>query len=295
MIDQVLKWHPWRRSHRCPTQWLTLAISTALISGAIALSVPAQAAPTGELQLAPASPDHAIVGILPPEQDPLPLPLQLAKAVLRKAATDLGLPVRALSIVETESTGFDGCLGIYYPRQACTQIFIPGWRVILTDGKRGFVYHLDRTGNRILQNPTATAQIVPTFDSGDDLPPLESDVVFRATVSGGFFPQTITTTLTQDGTITRLVMAPNIRSQPVVIKKLTPQQVRAFQRLLESQRFPNLNRLAYPAPSGAADYQTTAFQALGTTVQFVDLEPFKLPRALNVTLRAWNTLTATTP
>jgi hypothetical protein len=89
-------------------------------------------------------------------------------------------------------------------------------------------------------------------------------------------------------------MAPNIRSRPVVIKKLTPQQVQAFQQLLEYQRFPNLNRLAYPAPEGAADFQTTTFQTFNATVQFVGLEAAKLPRALNVILRAWTNLTATT-
>lgn len=221
---------------------------------------------------------------------------QAAAKLLRQVSRDTRIPRGKLTITEVKDAGFDGCLGIYRPNQACTKIFIQGWRAIVTSPDRSFVYHLDQSGDRIAQNTTASSAKTPpvrvSFEQfgGGEAPSVEPNVVFRSTVSGGLAGMVTTVTLTDDGKVTEWTIGPTIKSRPVVRKTLTPKQVEAFKQSLEQARFPNLNGLSYLTSAALADYPTTTYQTPYTTVQLIDLEVKSLPRSLQQVHKQWEAL-----
>lgn len=227
---------------------------------------------------------------LEPQSDTATLPSVVRQRLIRRVAREVRVPASRLRIAEVKSAVWDGCLGIFKPGQACTKIALPGWQVILSGGNRSWVYHLDQSGSRIAQNPTASGSrggLVPSFIPEQNIPAIAPNVLFQSTVSGDLSGKVTQTFLTADGVITRLVTAPNIRSRPVVVKRLSQQQVQQFQQVLETQRFRNLNTLRYLSSAAFADYPTTTLQALGSTVQYIDLEKDNLPEALRQVIQSW--------
>ncbi|MBD2327133.1 hypothetical protein [Alkalinema sp. FACHB-956] len=227
---------------------------------------------------------------------PTGLSKQVAAKLLRQVSRDTRIPRGKLKIAEVKEAGFDGCLGIYRPNQACTKIFIQGWQAIVTGPNRSFVYHLDQSGDRIAQNSTASGAMTPpvrvSFEllGGDQAPTVESNVVFRSTVSGGLAGMVTTVTLTEDGKVTEWTVGPTIKSRPVVRKTLTPKQVAEFKQSLEQARFPNLNGLSYLTSAALADYPTTTYQTQYAMVQLIDLEVKSMPRSLQQVYKRWETL-----
>lgn len=221
------------------------------------------------------------------------LPPIVSQRLLRQAARDVRVPVARLRIAEVKSAVWDGCLGIFTPGQGCTKIALQGWQVIVVGNNRSWVYHLDRDGDRIAQNPTASGsrgRLVPSFIPEENKSQIEANVILRSTVSGDLTGRVTQTTLTTDGAITQLITAPNIRSRPVVIKRLSQQQVEQFQQVLEAQRFLNFNGLSYLSEVVLADYPTTTLQSAGSMTQYVDLETPHLPRAFQQVIQAWTKL-----
>ena len=43
----------------------------------------------------------------------------------------------------------DGCLGLAKPGALCTQAVVPGWRIILTDKQKTWVYRTDSSGTNL--------------------------------------------------------------------------------------------------------------------------------------------------
>ncbi|MBW4419214.1 MAG: hypothetical protein KME13_08285 [Myxacorys californica WJT36-NPBG1] len=228
---------------------------------------------------------------LEPQSNTVVLPSAVRQRLIRRVAREIRIPASRLRIAEVKSAVWDGCLGIFKPGQACTRIALQGWQAILTGGDRSWVYHLDQSGSRIAQNPTASGSrggLVPSFIPEQNIiPTLEPNVIFQSTISGDLSGKVTQTSLTADGVITRLVTAPNIRSRPVVLKRLTEQQVQQFQQVLQNQRFSNLNALRYLSSAAFADYPTTTLQAMGSTVQYIDLEKDNLPEALRQVIQSW--------
>jgi hypothetical protein len=110
--------------------------------------------------------------------------------------------------------------------------------------------------------------------------------------SGDITGRTINTTLTADGRVTQLTVAPNIRSRPILLKTLTPKQVAEFKALLQQQRLANFNRLAYLTPASVADVPTITLQAPGQRVSYTSIEQAKVPQALRMIIRRWAQVTA---
>lgn len=70
------------------------------------------------------------------------LPHRVASAVLRDASKRSQISPKELEIVDyTPRTWNNGCLGISQPNEVCTQALVPGWRVVVSDGKQNWVYH----------------------------------------------------------------------------------------------------------------------------------------------------------
>ncbi|MBD3880965.1 hypothetical protein IFO70_04270 [Phormidium tenue FACHB-886] len=218
---------------------------------------------------------------------------ELSDRLRQTVAQEQGISFASLQIADAQSATWNGCMGIFEPEQACTMIALPGWRVIMTDGDRSWVYHLTEDGSRIVQNTTASNQgLVPSFRVDEQSDSLPSEVIFRLSQTGGLTGAISERVLTADGVLYRREVVPNLgqEGERVIEKRLSPQQVKAFQQVLSEQRFPNLDRLRYISSESLADYPTTTLQAMGTTVDYTDLKLEYLPEPLQAVIAAWEKL-----
>jgi hypothetical protein len=227
------------------------------------------------------------------EADQATLPTPVARKVLNTIAQQVRVPVAKLNITEVKSAVWNGCLGIYQAKRPCTKIAIQGWQIIASDRYRSWVYHLNQDGSKVVQNRTASrgqAPVVTSFRPFGDLPGVESQVLFRSIVTGSISGEVRTLTLTRDGTLTQFITSPTIRSQPIVLKKLSPAELKRFTQLLEQQQMPNLAGISYFTSAVYADHPHTTFQGMGSSVQFIDSEMAKMPRSLQQIAKAWTNL-----
>jgi hypothetical protein len=78
------------------------------------------------------------------------LPPNIQSAVLSDASQRTKQPVATFRIIEAEEhTWSDSCLGLSEPDQFCAQMLTPGWQVIVTDGKKEWVYRTNTSGNLV--------------------------------------------------------------------------------------------------------------------------------------------------
>jgi hypothetical protein len=218
---------------------------------------------------------------------------EVSDRLLQTIAEEFDVSVNSLRITEAQPKVWDGCMGIYVPNQACTMIAISGWQAIVAGENQSWVYHLSEDGSRIVLNPTASGgSLTPSFIPTDGQPSesIDNTIIFRAVTSGGLAGTVSQVILTADGTIYRQVSQPTSPrpSDPVVERRLSPEQVQQFQQLLEEQRFPNLNGLRYITDAAFADYPTITFYAMGGQVEYIDLAYDDLPEALQEVIQAWN-------
>lgn len=229
--------------------------------------------------------------------DPASLPPQVIERLLETIAREGRVPASSLRVVETQPRVFDGCMGVYAPDVMCTRIAISGWSVIVAGENQSWVYHVSEDASRIVLNPTASGSrgdLVPSFIPTDVPEPvsMERDIIFRRTVSGGMGGFVSERVLLADGTLYQrdLRMGVPQTPEPVIEKRLSPQQVQQFQQLLQDQRFPNLHGLRYITDAAFADYPTTRFEGMSRQVEYIDLEQDNLPRSLQTIITAWESL-----
>ncbi|WP_143467477.1 hypothetical protein [Leptolyngbya ohadii] len=228
-------------------------------------------------------------------QDTATLPPQLVDRLFETIAREVNVPANTLSVLESQPRTWDGCMGIFVPERACTMIAISGYRVIVKGDRQSWVYHLDQEGTRIVQNTTASGsgnQITPSFmPSEEEAPRVPENIVFQMTVAGGLAGDTAQTVLTSDGVLYRRSTGLSASNpEPVIIKRLSQAQLQQFEQVLQQQQFPNLNGMRYLTSAALADYPTTVFQAMGSTVAYIDLEQDSLPQSLQTVIREWNQL-----
>ncbi|GAX44033.1 hypothetical protein NIES4075_50500 [Tolypothrix sp. NIES-4075] len=86
------------------------------------------------------------------------LPHRVEAAVLRDASKRSQISIEDLEIVEsTPRTWNNGCLGVSQPSEICTQALVPGWKVVVSDGKQKWVYHTNSNGRLLRIASTQTA------------------------------------------------------------------------------------------------------------------------------------------
>ena len=84
-------------------------------------------------------------------------------------------------------------------------------------------------------------------------------------------------------------LAPNIRSIPVVIKRLTRDQMNTFLEQVRQQRFEHLNRLRYFSDRGA-DFEATKLINASTVVEYANPLQEELPSGLQQAIAIWQKL-----
>jgi hypothetical protein len=229
------------------------------------------------------------------DPDKARLPVAVAQKLVQRVAKENRLSVASLKVTEVRERVFGGCLGIYRPNQPCTKIGIQGWQAIVRSPRQTWVYHLNSDATRIERNFAASGargNVRTSFDlmDGSD-PQLDATIVFQKTVSGGLAGMMNKVVLTEDGKVISYSSSPLTRQAPVLLKTLTPAQIKAFKQVLETQRYPNLNGLSYLTDAVLADYPGSMFEAQSGVVQYVDIEPGNLPRSLRNIIRSWDVLT----
>ncbi|MGV2829885.1 hypothetical protein [Myxosarcina sp. GI1(2024)] len=82
--------------------------------------------------------------------EPATLPVPIQTAVLEEVARRTSRTVAEFRVLNAQRRQWsDGCLGIPQPDELCTQVITPGWQVIVTDGRRNWVYRTDVLGDRV--------------------------------------------------------------------------------------------------------------------------------------------------
>ncbi|MCW5314230.1 hypothetical protein GTQ43_10575 [Nostoc sp. KVJ3] len=222
------------------------------------------------------------------------LPSSVANAVLQDLSRRQGISTRQLQIVDyNQQTWRNGCLELPQSDELCTQVLVPGWLIVVSNGKQNWVYHTNQTGSIVKLNQKASeGTLAPVKIPASELPPpLDRDVVFRQISSGGFAGRTYETVLLKDGRLIRVRIGDANDSERSV-RRISVQQVQQFQRFLERSKFNKFLNLSYPAPSGAADYITYTLTSQEGTVQYNDISKNNLPKSLHIVVKAWNRLAA---
>ncbi len=85
------------------------------------------------------------------------LPESVKSAVLKDAAQRLGQQVSSLFIMQAQQkTWKDGCLELGSANTICSQVLVPGWRVIVGTKGQSLVYHTNKSGSVIKLNTKAS-------------------------------------------------------------------------------------------------------------------------------------------
>ncbi len=224
------------------------------------------------------------------------LPRSLVDTVLADAVqrTQTKAAVSLKNIVQAERVVWnDGCMGLNNGG-GCTRGAVHGWRVNVSLDKDLLVYHTDN--DSIVKLNEAASQIGnvttigPVPIAANELPPpLDRNVVFREFSSGGITGRTFETVLLNDGRLINTVVGDandSLRS----VRRVSRQQVRQFQQLLEQQRFAQFKNLNYASIAACCDISTHILTSRDGTVRYNIVPLDGLPANLQAVVEAWNQL-----
>lgn len=225
----------------------------------------------------------------------------VADAVKVDLSGRLQVPADAVRIVRAERRQWpNGCLGISSPGVFCTQAIVPGWLVTAAIARGGnaqqrWVYHTNETGSVLKLNQSGSfsdsgGTVRPVRIAAGELPPpLDRETIFRANTTGGFAGLTYETILMEDGRVIRIEL--NADGRPTrgsEIRRLSQQEVREFQRLLQRLDLQRFDGLYYPPARGSADYITVTLTSRAGTTRYADIIQDRLPEGLRSVIEAWN-------
>jgi hypothetical protein len=78
------------------------------------------------------------------------VPNAVITATRQDLSQKMKIPANQLQVKSaTAQTWSDGCLGLANPGEICTQALVEGWRVVLTNNQKTWVYRTDRTGGNL--------------------------------------------------------------------------------------------------------------------------------------------------
>ncbi|MBD2212340.1 hypothetical protein H6G27_21075 [Nostoc linckia FACHB-104] len=227
------------------------------------------------------------------------LPRSVVNAVLQDLSRRGVVSTQKLQVVESnQRTWRNGCLELPQPDELCTQALVPGWRVVISNSQRKWVYHTNQTGSIVRFNETASQiaggngsgifQPVPIPNS-ELPPPLDQNVVFRQISTGGIAGRTYETVLLNDGSLIQ-VRVGDANDSERKVRRVSPIRLQQFQQLLATAKFGEFKNLSYPAPSGAADYITYTLSSQEGTVKYNNISQDQIPKNLRTVIKAWNRL-----
>jgi hypothetical protein len=218
----------------------------------------------------------------------------LVDAVLADASrrTKARIAVSLKNIVNAERVVWNNaCLGFV---GACIQSEVPGWRITVATPNNKFVYHTDNYSNVNLNESASEIGNVKTIEPvpipAKELPPsLDRNVVFREISSGGFTGRTFQTVLLNDGRLIDTIVG-DANDSGRSIRRVSRQQIRQFQQLLERQRFAQFKNLNYASKTACCDISTHTLTSRDGTVRYNIVALDGLPANLRAVVEAWSQL-----
>jgi hypothetical protein len=157
--------------------------------------------------------------------------------------------------------------------------------------QNSWIYRANDSGSEIHLDEAVSENtpIIPTFlPSYGNLTQLAESIVFRTVASGGFTRQTYETILREDGKVWRSLLKPGSSISQSQSYQVSPEQVKAFQQLLEQQHFSDFNGLNYPGRD-AGSVTVTLMGKDGMT-QYKSVIENQLPPALLNIVQSWDRL-----
>ena len=76
-----------------------------------------------------------------------------ANAVLQDMSRRTGIPQSALQVIRAERQTWNSCLGVAPPGTSCSQVGLPGWRVVAEGQQQHWVYHVANGRGLKLNSP----------------------------------------------------------------------------------------------------------------------------------------------
>lgn len=174
----------------------------------------------------------------------------------------------------------------------CTRPIAPGWQATVSNGQDSYVYRVKEDGSQFeLQGQNGNNKTIePVPIPANELPPpLDRNVVFREITSGGFTGRTFETVLLNDGRLIRTLVG-DANDSGRSVRRVSPQQVRQFQQLLERQRFAQFKNLNYAPTAACCDISTHTLTSRDGTVRYNIVPIDGLPANLRAVVEAWNQL-----
>ena len=228
------------------------------------------------------------------------LPESVSQAVIQDVSRITNINPNRLKIISySQQTWPNGCLGLPKPGEFCTQALVEGWRVVVANSDKEWIYHTNANGSSLrLANTNFTNDegaseisdgntIPPVVISTSELPPpLNKDVVFRQISSGGFAGLSYQTVLLSDGRLIHTRVG-DTNDSTRSVRKIPCRQLQQFQQLLK-QHEDEFDNLSYPAPISAADYMTYTLTSSKGTVRYNDISQNSLPQNLRTVIQFWN-------
>lgn len=90
------------------------------------------------------------------------LPRAIANAVRRDVSEKTGIPRGRLRVTESSQQQWpDTCLGLPQAAEVCGEVLIQGWRVVVSDGSRSWVYHTDTSGQSLRLEASTVSTNLP--------------------------------------------------------------------------------------------------------------------------------------
>jgi hypothetical protein len=73
------------------------------------------------------------------------------QAAVEALAKEMNVPVASITVVSVEYVDWpDGCLGVRLPDTMCTQVIVPGYRVVLEANGQRYTYHTNASGSQVI-------------------------------------------------------------------------------------------------------------------------------------------------
>jgi hypothetical protein len=212
-----------------------------------------------------------------------------AAEVIKKDAAKLSASPNLRIIAVERRDDWNGiCEGV----PNCTRPIAPGWQATVSNGRDSYVYRVKEDGSQFeLQGPNGNNKTLePVQIPAKELPPpLDRNVVFREIASGGITGRIYETVLLNDGRLIRTRVGDANDSERSV-RRVSRQQVRQFQQLLEGQRFAQFKNLNYEPKRISPDSVTYMLTSRDGTVRYNALPIDGLPANLRAVVEAWSQL-----
>jgi len=210
-----------------------------------------------------------------------------AEVIKKDAAKFSASPLRIIAVERRDD--WNGiCEGV----PNCTRPIASGWQATVSNGRDSYVYRVKEDGSQFeLQGENGNNQTLkPVQIPANELPPpLDRNVVFREISSGGITGRTFETVLLNDGRLINTVVGDandSLRS----VRRVSRQQVRQFQQLLERKRFAQFKNLNYASKTACCDISTHTLTSGDGTVRYNQVPIDGLPTNLRAVVEAWNQL-----